>query len=68
MYFVDLDEPLIDLFNRETRNYYDEIQDEELDRFTDIYNNECDIENFDSENDEDDDTPKFSDDVVELEF
>jgi hypothetical protein len=67
-YLIDLDEPLIDLFNRKTHIYYDEIQDEELDRFIDIYNNECDIENFDSDSDEDDNTPKFSDDVVELEF
>lgn len=66
LYLIDLDEPLIDLFNRETRIYYDEIQDEELDRFIDIYNGDCDIENFDSDNEEDNDVPDFNDDVSEF--
>jgi hypothetical protein len=66
LYLIDLDEPLIDLFNRETRIYYDEIQDEELAGFIDIYNSDCDIENFDSDNEEDNTVPDFNDDVSEF--
>ena len=67
-YLIDLDEPLLDLFNRETRIYYDEIQDEELDKFIDIYNEDCDIEKFECDSDENGNTPIFSDDDVELDF
>ncbi len=73
-YLVDLEITLIELFNQETRYYYDQIQDGELDKFIEHEDDllidaqeqyQCPEESDDEDNDFDE--VVFSDDDVEYE-
>lgn len=43
-YLIDLDETLIELFNSQTRSYYDQIQDEELDKFIEVNDDDFEMD------------------------
>lgn len=48
-YLIDLDISLIELFNQDTRYYFDEIQDEDVDKFVDMTADDFLIEDDDSD-------------------